>query len=140
MTDRRLRHCIAGLACAGLAVAGYLTYAHYAGATISCTTGGCETVQSSPYATLAGLPIPVLGLFGFAFLFATACSAGELARAAGVVVALAAFTFSAYLLYVQLVLIEAVCDWCLVSDAVVTAIVPLAVLRLSVAPEPAVEQ
>jgi uncharacterized membrane protein len=131
MTERTLRSCIAALACAGLAVAGYLTYARYSGTTISCTSGGCETVQSSPYATVLGIPIPVLGLLGFAVLMVTACSAAELARAVGAVVALAAFTFSAYLLYVQLVLIEAVCDWCLVSDAVVTAIVPFAVLRLS---------
>jgi uncharacterized membrane protein len=131
MNDRFLRQCISALACAGLAIAGYLTYARYSGTTISCTSGGCETVQASPYATLLGIPIPVVGLLGFVFLFATACSAADLARAAGAVMALAAFTFSAYLLYVQLVLIEAVCDWCLVSDAVVTAIVPFAVLRLS---------
>jgi len=130
VSDRTLRICVGALATAGLAVAGYLTYARYAGTTITCTTGGCETVQESSYATVAGVPVAVLGVVGYAVLVATACSAEDLARAAGAAVALAAFAFSTYLLYVQLALIGAVCDWCVVNDAIVTALVPFAVLRL----------
>jgi uncharacterized membrane protein len=130
VSDRALRLCVGALAAAGLAVAGYLTYARYAGTPITCTTGGCEAVQESSYATVAGLPVPVLGLIGYGLLAVTACSAEDLARAAGAAVALAAFVFSAYLLYVQLAMIEAVCDWCVASDAIVTAIVPFAILRL----------
>lgn len=131
MSDRALRFCVGALATAGLAVAGYLTYARYAGAPITCTTGGCEAVQESSFATVAGVPVPVMGLMGYALLGATACSAEDLARAAGAAVALAAFAFSAYLLFVQLAVIEAVCDWCVVSDAIVTALVPFAVLRMT---------
>ena len=138
MTDRTLRLCVGALAAAGLAVSAYLTWARYADATISCTTGGCETVQSSTYSAVAGVPVSVLGLLAYAFLLATATSAGELARAAGAAVAVAAFAFSAYLLYLQLAVIGAVCDWCVVNDAIVTALVPLAVLRLrpSLVPAP----
>ena len=53
-----------------------------------------------------------------------------LARIAQVDPALGAFAFSGYLLFVQLALIEAVCDWCVVNDAIVTALVPFALLRL----------
>jgi uncharacterized membrane protein len=130
VSDGTLRVLLGLLATAGLAVAGYLTYARYSGASISCTTGGCETVQGSSYATLAGLPVPVLGLFGFGLLFASACSARDLARAGGAAVALTAFAFSAYLLVVQVALIDAVCDWCVVSDAIVTTAAALALLRL----------
>jgi uncharacterized membrane protein len=138
VTDRTLRLCVGALAAAGLAVSAYLTWARYADATISCTTGGCETVQSSTYSAVAGVPVSVLGLLAYAFLLATATSAGELARAAGAAVALAAFAFSAYLLYLQLAVIGAVCDWCVVNDAIVTALVPFAVLRLrpSLVPAP----
>ena len=115
MSETALRAGVGVLASAGLVVAGYLTYARYAGATITCSTGGCETVQESSYATVAGVPVPVLGLLGYAALLATA---------------LGAFAFSAYLLVVQLALIDAVCDWCVVSDAIVTALVPFAILRL----------
>lgn len=130
MSDATLRICVGALASAGLLVAGYLTYARYADATITCTTGGCETVQKSSYAVLAGLPVAVLGLLGYALLLATAFFVQDVARAAGAAVALGAFAFSGYLLFVQLALIEAVCDWCVVNDAIVTALVPFALLRL----------
>lgn len=130
MTDRTLRLCVAALATAGLVVSGYLTWARYADVTIACSTGGCETVQGSSYATVAGIPVPVLGIVGYATLFATALFVLDLARALGAAVALGAFAFSAYLLFVQLALIDAVCDWCVVNDAIVTAVVPFAVLRL----------
>ena len=64
MSDRALRFCVGALASAGLLVTGYLTYARYADASITCTTGGCETVQESSYATVAGVPVAVLGLLG----------------------------------------------------------------------------
>ena len=38
--------------------------------------------------------------------------------------------FAAYLLYVQLAVINAVCEWCLVSDALVTVLAVLTLLRL----------
>jgi uncharacterized membrane protein len=56
----------------------------------------------------------------------------ELARAAAFSVALAGVGFAAYLLYVQLAVIHAVCEWCLASDVVITTIAMLAVLRLRV--------
>ena len=129
MSDRTLRFAVGALATAGFTVTAYLTYARYAGTTITCSSGGCETVQESAYATVAGMPVAVLGLLGYTLLLATALSAGELARVAGAAVALAAFAFSAYLLWVQLARIEAVCDWCVVSDAIVTALVPFTILR-----------
>ena len=72
MSDRTLRIAVAVLALAGAAIAGYLTYAKYADATIACSTGGCETVQESEYAEILGLPVPVLGLAGYLAIFATA--------------------------------------------------------------------
>jgi uncharacterized membrane protein len=136
VSDRALRAGVGALALAGGVVAGYLTYHRLGGGTITCTTGGCETVQESSYATVAGVPVPILGLLGYALLFGTAWSRTDLARAAGAALALGAFVFSAYLFYVQLELIEAVCDWCLASDLIVAALVPLTLLRLWAAGRP----
>ena len=77
MSDRSLRLAVALLALAGAGIAAYLTYAWYAEATIACTSSGCETVQSSSYAKLAGIPVPVLGLFGYLSILATAPRAGR---------------------------------------------------------------
>ena len=76
VNDRPLRIAVAALALLGTGIAAYLTYAKYADATIACATGGCETVQSSEYAEVLGLPVPVLGLLGYLAILATAF-AGE---------------------------------------------------------------
>lgn len=130
MSDRTLRLCVGALAAAGLLVAGYLTYARYSDTTITCSSGGCETVQKSSYATVAGIPVAVLGLVGYAAILATAFFVGDVARAAGAALALGGFAFSMFLLYAQLVPIDAVCDWCVANDVIVTLLVPFTVLRL----------
>jgi uncharacterized membrane protein len=131
MSDRRLRVVVGVLAAVGVAVAGYLTYARLAHTTIACTTGGCETVQSSRYAEVAGIPVALLGLGAYVAILATAFSTSELARAAGAAIALGGAVFSIYLLYVQVVLIEALCQWCLVNDAVIGLLAIATVLRLA---------
>jgi uncharacterized membrane protein len=130
VSDRALRIAIAALALAGAAVAAYLTATKLSGAAPVCSTGGCETVQSSRYSELAGIPVALLGLVGYALVLVSALTRAELAAAAGTAVALAAAVYAAYLLYVQAAVIEAFCQWCLMSDAVLLVLVPLTVLRL----------
>ena len=63
MTDARLRRGMGVLAVLGIGVAGYLTYVHYAGLHPVCgVSHGCETVQTSRYAYLSGVPVALLGL------------------------------------------------------------------------------
>ena len=55
------------VALAGMGVAGYLTWAHYADQAVICVAGGgCEKVQSSDYAEILGVPVAVLGLAAYA--------------------------------------------------------------------------
>ena len=130
MSERSNRIASAALALVGVGITAYLLSVRASGGTLSCTTGGCETVQNSPYSEIFGLPLAALGLVGFLVLLGAAVAQGDLARLIGAVVALAAFAFSAYLVVVQAVVIGALCDWCLASDAVTTALAALALLRL----------
>jgi len=130
MNARPLPAAVAALSLAGAAVAGYLTWVRYAGGELACATGGCETVQSSPYAEVLGVPVSALGLAGFLVVGATALGGGPAARAVGATVALAALGFSGYLVVVQLAVIGAVCDWCLASDGITTVLAAVASLRL----------
>ena len=132
MSDRSLRLAVALLALAGAGIAAYLTYAWYAEATIACTSGGCETVQGSSYAKLAGIPVPVLGLFGYLSILATALVPGESARV-GAALALAGVAFSGYLLLVQVFAIGALCVWCVASDLTMLLVAAATVARLRVA-------
>lgn len=118
MKDRHVRAAIAGLALAGAAVAAYLVYARYTGTRLSCTTGGCETVQHSKYAKAAGIPVAVLGLVAYLTVFATALSARVEAAAIGVAVCLGGLAFGIYLIVIQVAVIDAICQWCLISDAI----------------------
>jgi uncharacterized membrane protein len=97
---------------------------------ISCTTGGCETVQSSSYSTLAGVPVALLGLVTYLAIFVLAFVRGEAALAGLLGVALVGVAFSGYLLWAQAVPIGAFCDWCLTSDAVMSSIAVVTLLRL----------
>jgi uncharacterized membrane protein len=130
MSARALRAAVLVLALAGAAVGTYLTWVRWSGAEIACSTGGCATVQSSSYAEIAGVPVALLGLLGYLAIGATALRDSELFRVAGAALALAAVGFGAYLLVVQIAVIEAVCDWCLTSDVIAALLAVVTVLRL----------
>jgi uncharacterized membrane protein len=130
----RLRVAIAVAALVGGAIAAYLTYVHYAHVSPICTTGGCEKVQKSKYAELAGVPVAVLGLAAYATILLTTAVRGIVAAFAGVLVALVGVAFSGYLLWAQLDPIGAICQWCLGNDAVVTVVALLSVARVLTEP------
>jgi uncharacterized membrane protein len=133
MSDRRLRLAVAVLSVAGLGVAGYLTWAHYADVEPICAggSGGCERVQSSDYAELAGVPVALLGLFGYGAILASLAVPGDAGRFAGALVALTGFGFSAWLTYVELFEIDAICQWCVASAVLMTALAIVTSLRLA---------
>ena len=137
MSERTIRLASAALSAVGVAITGYLLYVRQTGGTLACTTGGCETVQSSSYADVLGVPVAGLALAGFLGLLVLALTPGEWARLGQATLALTAFLFSAYLLYIQVSVIEAICQWCLASDILITAIAALALLRLRIVEAPA---
>ena len=130
MTDGRLRAAIGLVALAGAAVAAYLVYARYTHTPIACTTGGCETVQHSKYARLAGVPVAVLGLAAYLAIFATALSVRVEAAAVGAAIALGGLAFAIYLIVIQVAVIDAICQWCLASDAILAVLALLSLERL----------
>jgi uncharacterized membrane protein len=134
MSDRRLAYAIGVVALIGLGVASYLTYVHYAGSAPVClSSGGCEKVQSSHYSKLAGVPVSVLGLVGYAGLLASLLVPGESGLFTGALIALIGFGFSVYLTYLELFKIHAICQWCVASAVLMTVLAVLTVLRLLVA-------
>jgi uncharacterized membrane protein len=132
VSDARLRTAIGLLAALGVGVAGYLTYVHYAGLQPFCLAGGggCETVQSSKWASLAGVPVAVLGLAGYAGILASLALPEEPGRSVAALLALVGFGFSAYLTYLELFEIHAICQWCVASAIVMTLLAGVSVARL----------
>jgi uncharacterized membrane protein len=132
MTERRLRVTALLLAGLGIAVGTYLTYIHYAGLQPFCAGGshGCERVQSSTYAKVGGVPVAVLGLAGYLVIATALLLRGEQARLAAAACAVIGFGFSAYLTYLELFVINAICQWCVASAILMTGLAILTVWRL----------
>jgi uncharacterized membrane protein len=129
-TDRRLRLAIVILCLLGIADAGYLTYVHYAGIKVAClASGSCETVQASKWAKLDGIPVALLGLIGYIAILASLGLRGDLGRAAGFGIALIGFGFSMYLTYREIFSIKAICQWCVGSAVVMTALTIITAVR-----------
>lgn len=133
---RRLDLAIGLIALIGLGIAAYLTYIHYAGIQPLClASGGCEKVQSSHWSKLAGIPVATIGLVGYAAILALLFVPGEIGLAGTALVALVGFGFSAYLTWVELARIHAVCQWCVASAILMTLLAVLSVVRLLTAEE-----
>ena len=130
MTADRLRAGAVLAALLGLGISGYLTYVHYAGIEPICAaSGGCEKVQSSSYADVAGVPVALLGLIGYAAILLAVVLPGEAARMAAFSMALVGFGFSLYLTYLELFEIDAICQWCVASAVVMTVLAVLTAMR-----------
>ena len=130
MSDRVLRTMLVVLSVAGAAVSAYVLVARWTSTGLLCSTGGCETVQSSEYAELLGVPVAGLGLVGYLLIGAASLAPRPVCAHRHGVARVGAAAFGGYLLVIQLVVIDAVCDWCLVSDAITSAIAVIAVARL----------
>jgi len=130
VSDRALQVALAVVAVAGIAVSGYLTYVHYRPEALICTShGGCETVQQSSYAELAGIPVALLGLIVWCAVLVLVAWDSEQARTAVAAIALGAAGFAVYLVTLQAFVIDAWCIWCLVNDLVLVPL--LAILAVS---------
>jgi uncharacterized membrane protein len=133
----RLRIGTGAVAVAGLAIAAYLTVAHYAGADPVCAIAhGCATVQQSDYAELAGIPVALLGLLGYVAILGSLARDGEGWRTTTAFLALGGFGFSAWLTYVEIWRLDAICIWCVASAICMTLLAGLAVARVLSAPPP----
>jgi uncharacterized membrane protein len=118
--QRARRVVLGALAVVGLLISAYLTWVHYAGVAPVCVGGssGCETVQSSSYATIVGVPVAVVGLVGYSGLLFSTSLRGEVGVYLGFLVALVGTLFSAYLTYLEVFVIHAVCEWCVANASV----------------------
>jgi uncharacterized membrane protein len=122
-TERTLRILSAVLAIVGIGVATYIAIADSGGGAPVCLAGGsgCETVASSHYSHVAGVNVAAFGIAGYVLLLAAALVPGDPGRFGGLLLAFVGFGFSAYLTYLELFVIDAVCQWCVASAVLMTA-------------------
>jgi uncharacterized membrane protein len=129
---------VAALALAGIFISIYLTlYKLGVIGELSCSLGSCETVNTSRWSVFLGLPVAAWGLFFYIDVFGVAL-VGTMPRLENepvVSIVLAAeaaigVIFSAWLTYLELAVIHAICVWCVTSAVIVTAIFLVSVADL----------
>jgi uncharacterized membrane protein len=132
VSDSQLRLLAGALALTGLAIAIYLTIVHYDHSSPVCVGGGggCEKVQTSDYAELAGVPVALIGAIGYAAILLSLAVPGDSGRFAGALLGLVGLGFSLYLTYLELFVIDAICQWCVASAVVMALLATTTVVRL----------
>jgi uncharacterized membrane protein len=124
------------LSLAGLFISAYL-YLYKIGriGTLACGTGACETVQLSPWSRFGGVEVALIGLLGYGLLLGVSLLSLQPAWAlkrwpisllmflAGIGLA-----FTAYLTYIELFVLHAICRWCVASAVMILAIFVAALL------------
>jgi uncharacterized membrane protein len=127
-----LRRTAAFLATFGLGVATYIAIADAGGDAPACIAGstGCATVADSSYSHLLGVNVAIFGIVGYALILVTTLLRGDGARMSGFAIALGGFGFSVYLTYLELFVIDAICQWCVASAALMTLLFALNATRM----------
>lgn len=98
----------------------YLSTAYYTGTPLSCgEISGCNEVAASPYSKIAGVPLATLGIlyYGFAIIgaFLFLIKRTQIFATLLALVTMLGFLASAYFVYLQLYVIEAICIYCMAS-------------------------
>jgi len=113
----------------GLADAIYLTIEHLTGQSVRCTViSGCSEVLSSPYATIHGYPLALLGAIAYFTVFSLATLAAfgyPLVGRLLLLVVTLMFLTTLWLLYLQAFVIHHFCQYCLLSALVTTTLAAL---------------
>jgi uncharacterized membrane protein len=135
---------LVALGLAGLAVSAYLVATHFGDQPIECGgVGDCNYVNSSEYASVGGVPVSLLGMGMYVALAATAAfwslKPGDDKRMVAYWgLALAGAGYAAYLTYVELAILHAVCVYCVVSACILAVSLALSTWALFATP-PSVE-
>ena len=135
MTKRTI---VATLALAGIFVALYL-FLYKIGriGNLSCSIGSCETVNLSRWSIFLGAPVAAWGVGFYVVMFGLSVASlqDRYANSIGMSKALAlvsggGLAFSAWLTYLELFVIHAICQWCVASALIVTTIFIVSILDL----------
>ena len=124
----------------GMADSGYLFWKHRrstllttgTGGSNFCQAGGCDLVSQGKYAEVKGIPVAAFGIAGYLALLALSVMAAALGGGSvvGAIIAISGIGVgvSAYLVYLQVAVIGAICSWCVLSAFTMGSIFILSVL------------
>jgi len=98
--------------------------------------GGCHNVNFSSYSEIYGIPVSLLGIVAYLAILCILVLEGRLkiAKENGPLaifgISLGGVAFSAYLTYLEIYIIDAICPFCVASAVIIILIFILAIIRL----------
>jgi uncharacterized membrane protein len=135
--DEKIRVGSLILAGIGLVDSLYLTYVKLSNSYAICgPIGDCESVNSSPYAEIGGIPIALLGAGAYLAIILLLLfeNRGEFWAEYGPImvfgISLAGVLYSAYLTYIEIYVLRAICPYCVLSAILLVLLLALASIRL----------
>ena len=103
----------------GFADATYLTVEHFQNVIPPCTIGGCETVLTSQYATIAGIPMSLVGALYYLviaiLLIVFLDTKKELAIRSSSLLSVLGALASVYFIILMIFVIKEFCQYCALS-------------------------
>ncbi len=136
--DRAIYRVSIGLAILGTLVSIYMTIFKITENPGMCLgNGGCSVVNNSIYAEVYGIPVAVIGVFGYLAILVSLLLRPRLdffASNGTMLVfglALIGFLFTAYLIYVEVALIHALCPFCVTSQITMTILFIISLIALA---------
>ncbi len=112
----------------GLGIAGYLSIVEVTDTAAVCgPVGDCNSVQQSPYASVMGIPVGILGLAGYLAILVAWLLQRVVSPSTGAYISLAIWgmaflgtLFAIYLTFLEPFVIGATCAWCVTNSIVIT--------------------
>ncbi len=114
---------IVWLGLVGAGISAYVWYTHVTNGPVLCLGSGCATVIRSEYGRLLGIPNGALGVVYFLVVATTPLESWlPDARSLLLIPTSVALILYVYLTYLQIVVLQALCNWCLMSAGLTAAI------------------
>ncbi len=139
--DRTIYRVSIGLAILGALVSIYMTIFKITENPGMCLgNGGCSVVNNSIYAEVYGIPVAVIGVGGYLAILVSLMlqTRSGFFEANGAMIvfglALVGFLFTAYLIYVEIALIHALCPFCVTSQVTMTILFIISLIALARVP------
>ncbi len=137
--DGKLRRASILLAVLGLLDSIYLGWVKFTGAYALCgPIGNCESVNSSQYSEIFGIPIALLGAGAYAIMIVLLLleNRGQIwAEFSSMIVfgmSLIGVLYSIYLTYIEVAVLKAICPYCVISAIILVFLLLLSGIRLSI--------
>jgi uncharacterized membrane protein len=127
------------LSIAGLVDALYLTWIKFSNNYSLCIqgVGNCESVNTSSYAEVMGIPVAVLGAGTYLLILIILLleTRNEHMKSNATLylfgITLVGLLFSAYLTFIEIAVLKAICPYCVVSAILMTVLFIFSIVRLS---------